>query len=219
MDEFMCPRTAPGHHEVHQEASCGPSCACIVDTTWVLSANTNYFNFAIYAPTVGGRWGCNPRPTGATLTNCARGTVGCGPQRAGWTPCDTTPVTGVMQQPNVSEASSTVNYYLPMGTAVQSEQPNTVVHTTVSTQQPKVSEMTTILEDRDVLVPIDISNSSLPTVTVNVGTTNTSGFGAYKSNLLNTVSCSVPTNGPHVVDCTLPILGRDYHLRGTPYQS
>ena len=23
MDEFMCPRTAPGHHEVHEEASCG----------------------------------------------------------------------------------------------------------------------------------------------------------------------------------------------------
>ena len=143
MHEFMCPRAAPGHHE---EASCGPSCACTVDTTWVLS---DYFNFATYAPTVGGRWSCNP--TGATLTNCAREMVGCGPQRVGWTACspprcvvttfkppaatkcpldlnasnvnkaacdidtsDTTPVTGVMQQPNVFEASSTVNYYLPV---------------------------------------------------------------------------------------------------------
>ena len=72
MDEFMCPRTAHGHHEVHEEASCGPSCACEVATTTVASASTSYFNFAVYAPTwgilmtgtpVAGRWGCNPLTT------------------------------------------------------------------------------------------------------------------------------------------------------------
>lgn len=69
IDEFMCPKTAPGHHEVHEEASCGPSCACQVSTTVVLSASTSLFNFAVYSPTwgglmtgtpVAGRWGCNP---------------------------------------------------------------------------------------------------------------------------------------------------------------
>ena len=39
-----------GHHEVHEEASCGPSCACEVATTTVASLSTSYFNFA-------GRWG------------------------------------------------------------------------------------------------------------------------------------------------------------------
>ena len=72
MDEFMCPRTAHGHHEVHEEASCGPSCACEVATTTVASTSTSYFNFAVYAPTwgilmtgtpVAGRWGCNPLNT------------------------------------------------------------------------------------------------------------------------------------------------------------
>ena len=108
MDEFMCPKTAPGHHEVHEEASCGPSCFCQVDTTWVLSSSTNYFNFARYAPTWGilmsgtpwqGRWGCNPLTTktasigmtwykkggGATSTTCTgntrrRGFICCGRQ-------------------------------------------------------------------------------------------------------------------------------------------
>ena len=68
MDEFLCPRTAPGHHEVHEQASCGPSCACQVSTTTVPSTATAYFAFASYAPTwgllmsgtpVNGLWGCN----------------------------------------------------------------------------------------------------------------------------------------------------------------
>ena len=78
--------------------------------------------------------------------------------------------------------------------------------------------MTTIPENRDVFASIGIANL-LATVTVstctagicNAATTNMFGFGTYKSNLLNTVSCSVPTNGQHVVDCTLPLL-RDYTI-------
>lgn len=72
IDEFMCPKTAPGHHEVHEEANCGPTCTCREHTTIVMNTNTNLFNFAVYAPTwdslmtgtpLNGRWGCNPLNT------------------------------------------------------------------------------------------------------------------------------------------------------------
>eukprot|EP00759_Apiculatamorpha_spiralis_P009724 PhF_6_TR16935/c1_g6_i1/m.25484 len=51
MDEFMCPRTAPGHAEMHEEASCGPSCHCLVSTTTVTYAVGNpYWSYAVNAP-------------------------------------------------------------------------------------------------------------------------------------------------------------------------
>eukprot|EP00760_Papus_ankaliazontas_P001713 PhM_4_TR10576/c1_g2_i1/m.56783 len=68
MDEFMCPASAPGHHEVHEQASCGPKCACQVSET-IVSSSSIFFNFATHAPTwgdlmtgtpVNGLWGCNP---------------------------------------------------------------------------------------------------------------------------------------------------------------
>lgn len=108
IDEFMCPKTAPGHHEIHEEASCGPTCACQVATTTVQSTTTALFNFAVYSPTwdllmtgtpVNGRWGCNPDAAktasvtmvwykkGSTGTVCVgnhrkRGFICCGRQTA-----------------------------------------------------------------------------------------------------------------------------------------
>ena len=70
MDEFMCARTAIGHEQMHEQASCGPSCHCLVSTTQVATASS-YWNFAKTAPVwdalmsavpllTGGGFGCNP---------------------------------------------------------------------------------------------------------------------------------------------------------------
>jgi len=78
MDEFMCPRTAPGHEHIHEEASCGPSCSCLVNTNSI-GAGSPYLDFAKTAPVwdglmgnppflPGGGLGCNPLVPTKTLS-------------------------------------------------------------------------------------------------------------------------------------------------------
>jgi hypothetical protein len=78
IDEFMCPRVKGTAHEMEEQASCGPQCACEATVTTVLSTSS-YWVFATKAPVWGasstslmlggtgtqaintnGAWGCNP---------------------------------------------------------------------------------------------------------------------------------------------------------------